>query len=283
MRGRFDLHLHTTASDGLLSPGELVARAKADGLVCIAVTDHDTTAGVGQARACGARLGLPVIAGAELAAEYHTELHILGYGMDIGSSAWQAFAAEQQKRRAERNRIMLGRIKELGLDLSEEFLPENVPGEYGRMHMALGLVQAGHAQSVQQAFDCYLGHGAAAYVKRRKFGSAELISAIKAAGGCAVLAHPGRMQAGREELKRLVCELEAQGLIGIEAFYPLHDVEETRFYAKLAGDAGMICTYGSDWHGFNEEGPAAGFEDFSIPDETYAWLDDLVWRIGGAR
>jgi 3',5'-nucleoside bisphosphate phosphatase len=281
MRVRFDLHLHTTASDGLLQPEEVVRRAAACGLFCIAVTDHDTTAGVEKAREEGRKLGLPVLPGAELAADFGSELHILGYGMDIASQAWRTFASEQQSRRAERNSRMLDKMDELGLTLPEEYRPWNVPGEYGRMHMALGLVQAGYAQSVQQAFAEYLGHGAPAYVKRRKFASTELIAAIKAASGEAVLAHPGRIGSGLAETGRLIKELRGQGLDGVEAFYPSHEPEEAAYYAKMAAEAGLVCTYGSDWHGYGEEGPAQGFDGFDIPDATVTWLNSLLRKSGG--
>lgn len=281
MRGRFDLHLHTTASDGLLTPEQVVRAAAEAGLVCIAVTDHDTTAGVERVRAEGERLALPVIPGAELAADYGSELHILGYGMDIRSEAWQAFAREQQARRAERNSRMLDRLEELGLALPEEYRPWNVQGEYGRMHMALGLVQAGHAKDVRQAFERYLGHGRPAYVKRRKFAAKELIAAIGTAGGEAVLAHPGRTGMSLQETGKLIEELRAHGLCGVEAYYPSHEPEEALYYAKLAAGAGLVCTYGSDWHGFAGEGPAVGFDSFQIPDGTYIWLEGLLKKAGG--
>lgn len=309
MRGRFDLHIHTTASDGLLSPEEVVRRAAGAGLMCVAVTDHDTCAGVARAREEGRRLGLPVVAGAEFTAEHAGELHILGYGMAMESDAWKAFSAAQRGRRAERNSRMLEGMEALGLDIPEEYRPWNVPGEYGRMHMALGLVAAGFAKDVQDAFDRYLGIGRPAYVRRRKFTAAEIISAIAKAGGAAVLAHPGRMgeqrpkdaaspgRMGKQRLKDatgpgrmgeqrermtgLVSELKVQGLAGIEAFYPSHSPEEAARYRELAGREGLVCTYGSDWHGHDRAGLACGFDDFDIPERTYEWLESLISSTGG--
>jgi len=281
MRGKFDLHLHTAASDGLLEPEEVVRKAAGTGLACIAITDHDTTKGVARAREEGIRLGFPVIAGAEFTAEHTGELHILGYGMDMDTPAWQAFSAEQRKRRAERNARMLDRMGELGLVLPEEYRPQNIQGEYGRMHMALGFVEAGYAGSVQQAFDRYLGIGAQVYVKRRKFTTAEIISAVKASGGCAVLAHPGRMGMGFAEIDGLVIELKRQGLEGIEGFYPLHKPEESAYFKELAERAGLLCTYGSDWHGYDESGLARGFDGFDIPESTYIWLENQMAKAGG--
>lgn len=280
-RGKFDLHLHTNASDGAFSPAQVVDCAAAAGLWCVAVTDHDTTSGVAEAVARGAAAGIAVLPGVELSADYRTELHLLGYGMNIASTAWRAFAAEQQKRRAERNLMMLEKLGKLGLTLPEEYMPSRVPGEYGRMHMALGLKQAGYVSDVQQAFDMYLGHRAPAYVKRRKFAPAELIRSVKAAGGAAVLAHPGRMEADDAELERLVFELKAGGIEGIEAYYPLHASEESSKYAALGRKAGLVCTYGSDWHGLGGA-PACEFERFEIPGETVGWIQQLVRKSGGA-
>jgi predicted metal-dependent phosphoesterase TrpH len=135
--------------------------------------------------------------------------------------------------------------------------------------------------NVQQAFDRYLAADAPAFVKRRKFTSTEIISAVKAAGGCAVLAHPGRLEAGREEIAQLIDELKQQGLEGIEAFYPSHGPEEAAYYRELAESAGLVCTYGSDWHGLDESGLACGFDGFDIPEGTYAWLENLVTKAGG--
>lgn len=281
MGGKFDLHLHTKASDGRLEPEEVAARAAAQGLMCIAITDHDTTNGVKRAQAAGKALGLPVIPGVELTAEYGTELHLLGYGMDIHSPAWAGFAAEQQRRRAQRNTLMLDRLDELGLTIPEEFKPWNVQGEYGRVHMALGLIEAGHTESIQQAFDRWLGIGAAAYIKRRKFSHEEIIAAVNAAGGQAVLAHPGRMGISHEEIARLVNDLAREGLAGIEVFYPLHSADEADFYAGLADENGLVCTFGSDWHGRTGVTLAQGFESFVIPDSTYAWLEGLLPATGG--
>jgi len=283
MRGRFDLHLHTTASDGQLSPEDVVLRAREAGLVCIAVTDHDTTSGIESAQEESRRLGLPVIAGTELTADFPGEMHLLGYGMDLESQGWKTFSAEQRRRRAERNTLMLDRLEELSLTIPEEFKPWNVPGEYGRMHMALGLMAAGEAECVQDAFEKYLDYGAPAYVKRRKFTSAEIITAVKAAGGCAVLAHPGRIGLSGERMAALVQELKRQGLEGIEAFYPSHTPDEAAFYRELAESNGLVCTYGSDWHGFDRAGLAQGFDGFDIPEGTYAWLENLVTKGGGCQ
>ncbi len=279
MKRRFDLHVHTTASDGTLEPEEVVVRAVSAGLWCVAVTDHDTAEGVDRAMDAGRRLGLPVIPGAEFSAQFDGELHILGYGLDPHSTGWAAFIAEQQKRRLERNEGMLKRLEALGLALPAEYLPSTVSGTYGRMHMARGLMAMGAVATPKEAFERYLMHGAKAYVPRRKFTSQELLAAIAACGGQAVLAHPGRIGLGQWELRALVGELVGLGLTGLEVYYPSHSTDEMHFFAALAQEMNLVCTYGSDWHG-QEAGLAARFGDFTLPERTYQWIASLLERGG---
>ncbi len=276
----FDLHLHTNASDGLLPPEQVVQAAAQAGLIAVAITDHDTAAGVERARAEGRRLGLPVIAGVELSAEAESPMHILGLGVDIDSPAYQAFVEEQKTRRRQRNEEMLRRMADQGLTLPEDCLPQGVPGEYGRKHMALGLVKSGRAADVNDAFRRYLGRGCPCYVKRRKFSSCELIAAVNASGGQAVLAHPGRMGLDDNRLEQLLACLAAEGLAGVEAFYSLHTAEQAEAYRAMADNLGLVCSYGSDWHGFGEPTLAMGFDRFCIPERTLQWLNDLI-RSGG--
>ena len=276
MTRKFDLHLHTNASDGLLEPEEVVRAAAAMGLWCIAITDHDCTGGVHRAQQEGRKLGLPVISGAEFTADFSGELHILGYGIDTGSEAYNTFVGEQQRRRAERNTMMLRKLQDMGMIMPEKYTPENVSGVYGRMHMAMGLLSAGYVQSVQHAFDRYLRIGAPAYVRRQKFDSATLIKAITDSKGAAVLAHPGRLGIDNSALGQLVRGLSAEGLKGIEAYYPTHTADEVDFFVTLAEDSSLVCTYGSDWHGYAEAGIAMEFDRFAIKQETYDWLEAMV-------
>lgn len=278
MTGPFDLHLHTTASDGILPPEDVVFQAAALGLCAIAITDHDTTGAVERAQQAGRQAGLPVIAGAEFTAAFDGELHILGYGMDLRSPAYQQFQQEQQRRREQRNKLMLQKLEELGLRLPQEFLPENAPGVYGRVHVARGLMASGAVSSVQEAFDCYLRYGGPAYAPRQKFSSQELIDHIRQSGGCAVLAHPGRMNLSADTMRALVQRLCTEGLSGIETWYPTHTDEEVLFFTQLAAEHGLVCTYGSDSHGRGGETIAQGFDRFSIAPATYGWLEALAGR-----
>ncbi len=278
--GVFDLHLHTTASDGLLSPEAVVQAAAQAGLIAIAITDHDTAGGVARAQAEGRRLGLPVIAGVELSAEAECSMHILGLGVDIESPAYQAFMQEQKARRRERNEEMLKRMAGQGFHLPEDCLPQGVPGEYGRKHMAIGMVKAGYSPDIADAFQRFLGRGCPCYVNRRKFSPAELIAAVNGSGGQAVLAHPGRMGLEDSQLAPIVTRLKDEGLAGLEAFYSLHTVEQAEAYRAMADGLGLVCSYGSDWHGYGEPTLAMGFERFDIPERTLQWLNGLI-RAGG--
>ncbi len=280
MTDLFDLHLHTNASDGALSPEDVVRAAARLGLKAIAITDHDSTAGVESAQAEGRRLGLPVISGAEFSAAFDGELHILGYGLDLHSSAYLDFQAGQQRRREERNGHMLEKLRSLGVYLPAQHLPASAPGVYGRVHMARGMVAAGYVSSMDEAFRRYLGYGRSAYVARRRFESAEIIASIMQSGGQAVLAHPGRMGLQQSDMAALVVRLRGQGLAGIEAFYPTHTDDDVAFYTRLAADAALVCTYGSDCHWRSGEMAAQAFGRFPIASATYAWLDTLVRGCG---
>jgi predicted metal-dependent phosphoesterase TrpH len=170
---------------------------------------------------------------------------------------------------------MVRRLDALGMALPEQWQPQNAAGVYGRMHMARGLVSAGYAASLQDAFERFLRRGAQAYVSRRKFPSQDLIRAIRSSGGQAVLAHPGRMRLGAAAIERLIRSLASQGLAGIEAFYPTHTGEEAEYFAALARDMSLVCTYGSDYHG-SGGAIAQEFERFPIGRQTYEWLEELV-------
>jgi predicted metal-dependent phosphoesterase TrpH len=245
MKSRIDLHLHSTASDGTLTPTELVRAALAKGLEAIALTDHDTTDGIEEALEAARGTGLTVIPGVEISTDVPgtNELHILGYHIDARHTELEARLSALRHARVDRARKTLACLAQAGYSLEWEQLLELSQGDViGRPHIAQALVDAGHVETVHSAFRHHLAKGRPAYVERYKLTPVEALNAILAAGGVPVLAHPTRVLA---HIPRLV----RAGLAGLEAYYPTHPEPEQRFLAKLAKKHNLIVTGGSDFHG----------------------------------
>jgi len=244
--GSVDLHCHTTASDGTFAPRELVAEAHQRGLRAIAVTDHDSVAGIDEAAAEGAALGIQIVPGLELSTDVDNgEVHILGYFVDLRDHELLELLESQRASREERVRKMLGRLSDLGAQLSmDEVRRFSDDGALGRPHVAQALMRAGLVGSWDEAFSRYIGRHAPAYVRRSKLSPHDAVRAILAAGGAAVLAHPGLSR-----YDDMIPSLVEAGLAGIEAVYPEHSEEQRARYKGVAGQYGLIVTAGSDCHG----------------------------------
>jgi hypothetical protein len=255
LMGYVDLHLHTTASDGVLSPSEIVRYAKAKGLQAIAITDHDTIEGCEEGLAEGEKIGFEVIPGIEISAEHSPgSMHILGYFLDIHHPLLNERLEFLQKARAERNPKIVEKLNELGIDITfEEVLNASGGGQVGRPHFANVLVEKKYVKSFQEAFDRFLKKGAPAYVDKFRFTSKEALHFIKAARGVAVLAHPNTLgMNGYSELEKLVLQLVEEGLKGIEVYYPEHSTAEIAQYKTLAERHGLLSTGGTDYHGIEK-------------------------------
>jgi predicted metal-dependent phosphoesterase TrpH len=251
---RVDLHTHTTASDGALEPTELVALARQVGLAVLAITDHDTTAGLDAALAAAGD-GLEVIPGVELSTDApEGEIHVLGYYIDYAQPAFQQLLGDLRAARVGRAKAMVDRLCQLGAPISWERVQELAAGAVGRPHIAQALVEAGHVASVPEAFDRYLRRDGPAYVEREKLTPAEAVLMIRRVGGVAVLAHPyilatdGQTKA-RLPLDRVLPELCDAGLQGIEAYYTNYTPATTAELHAIAERFGLITTGGSDFHG----------------------------------
>ena len=244
--GSVDLHCHTTASDGTFTPGELVEEARRRGLAAIAVTDHDSVAGIDEATARGAQIDVEVVPGLELSTDVDNgEVHILGYFINPKDRELLALLESQRESREERVRKMLDRLSDLGVQLSmDEVRRASDGGALGRPHVAQALIRAGQVGSWDEAFSRYIGRHAPAYVRRSKLSPHDAVRAILAAGGVPVLAHPGL--SGHDDM---IPSLTEAGLAGIEAVYPDHSEEQRMRYARLARQYGLIVTAGSDCHG----------------------------------
>jgi hypothetical protein len=248
---RIDLHTHSTYSDGSLSPRELVQLAKERKLRAIALTDHDTVAGLEEAVAAGDDLGVEVVPGVEISAQYPPgTMHILGYYLHPAHQNLLEALKKLQQARAERNPKIIQRLQALGLDISTNEVLDLSAGQVGRPHIAKALVNKGYVSSIDEAFSRYLKKGAVAYVEKFRFPPDEAIDMIRRAGGIAVLAHPFTLGINKpDELALLVHELAEKGLEGIEVFYPGHTREMVVIYEDVGKRLGLVCTGGSDFHG----------------------------------
>ena len=240
-----DLHMHSTASDGAVAPGEVAAAAAAAGLSVIALTDHDTIDGVAEARAAGIRHGVEVIAGVELSAfEEERETHLLGLHLSDPDRIAEALAAFRQSRRARAEQIVAV-LNGLGVPITlEAVLVEAGGGAIGRPHIARALIAGGWARDSKDAFDRYLGYRKPAFVPKLTLALAEAIDLVHAAGGLAILAHPGG-GGTRQWLEALA----ALGLDGVEVRHPGHSAEDIARLGALTEFLGLVPSGGSDWHG----------------------------------
>lgn len=265
-----DLHLHTTASDGRLTPAELIARAAAAGLRTIAVTDHDTTAAVAEARALAEAAGLELVTGIELTAVHGgRDVHLLGYFFDPDDPALVALLEAQRALRVARTREIGARLARLGAPIDVETVIATVaarPGRsVGRPLLAQALLDRGHVASRQEAFDRYLAEGQPAYVPREGRAPADFVRAVHAAGGVISFAHPG---VTRQDA--IIEPLVADGLDAIEVYHSDHTPEAQETYLALARRLGALVSGGSDFHGDGERRGTLG--RVSLPAADFAAL-----------
>ncbi|MGE4273139.1 MAG: PHP domain-containing protein [Desulfitobacterium sp.] len=241
-----DLHCHTTASDGLLTPRELVKSAAEKGLKAIGITDHDTLSGWEEAIHAGQLFGVDIVKGVELNTDWNgIEVHILGYEMNPMSTILQEKLSELREARSKRVNTIIEKLRELGLPIQKSEVEKVSRGEsVGRPHIAQVLMSKGVVGSVKEAFERYIGAGAPAYVPRYKITPEEGIDLVRQAGGVSVLAHPGIFG-----LERGVARWVEAGLQGIEVCHSEHSREDEKKYRELAKKSGLLMTGGSDFHG----------------------------------
>jgi predicted metal-dependent phosphoesterase TrpH len=260
-----DLHCHTTASDGLLSPAALVARAAGLGLKIVAITDHDSTDGVAEALEAGRSYGVDVIAGVEINSDVPgAEVHILGFFVDHTDPALSESLRRLRDGRVGRARKMAELLTTMGAPVRFERILELAgEGAVCRPHVARALLEAGHVATFEEAFEKFIGRNGPAYVERLKLTPADACGLIRRAGGLPVLAHPvffesfGRMKSAID-LDRGLAELKAAGLAGIEVYYPGYDVLAIEYLLSLARVHGLLVTGGSDFHGVRPNEPDVG-------------------------
>jgi len=274
-----DLHAHTTASDGSASPTELVDLAREAGLKAVAVTDHDTVSGVAEALARGRAVGVEVVPGVEISAEFKPgTMHILGYLLYHEHPGLKSQLAELQDARNTRNPKIVARLNALGFDITMAEIQAAAGGDQvGRPHFAQVMMDKGYVSTFNEAFDRYLTKGGPAYVDKFRFNPAGAMAAIRQAGGLPVLAHPHTLGLNDYELETLIAGLIKDGLAGIEVYYSEFTQAMSDFYVSLAAKYGLARTGGSDFHGAAkpEITLGRGLGNLRIP---YALLEDLRQR-----
>lgn len=244
--GLADLHVHTSASDGTLTPEETVREAARVGLEAVGITDHDTIAGVEPALDEGCRIGVEVVPGVEINTDYgDKEVHILGYYIDYHSVVLMDYLTRLRQGRYERGKRIVDLLNTLGVKINYQRVLEIADGaSVGRPHVARAIVEAGYADSLNTAFAKYLVRGAPAYVPRYRLTPPEAVEIVCKSRGVAVLAHPGK-----SKHDEIIPTLMKAGLKGLEAYHPDHTPEQSAYYVRLAQKYGLLVTGGSDSHG----------------------------------
>ncbi|MCA1959929.1 MAG: PHP domain-containing protein [Desulfomonile sp.] len=250
-----DLHVHTTASDGTLSPTALVGLAAQKGVTALAITDHDTLEGVEEGIAAGAVKGVEVIAGVEMSARWKRGIfHILGYFIRTDCPALVAALERLKRAREERTHKILANLRDLEVHVSpEEVNAQASGGVTGRPHIARVLALKRYVSTMQEAFDRYLRSGRPAYVEKKKLEPVEILNLISEAGGLPVIAHPHTLvEDGLTALEVIIQDLLPHGLQGLEVYYPKHTPEQTERFLEYARRYDLVVTGGTDFHGANK-------------------------------
>lgn len=272
-----DLHLHTLASDGRLSPTELVQLAAGQGLKVIAISDHDTTEGLAEAYQAAQQFpDLRIIPGIELSTDIPgDEIHMLGYFMDYEDDEFQGILRQFRAGRLERGRLMVEKLATLDVHVEWERVMEIAgDGSVGRPHIALAMVEAGYIKEPREAFTDYLGRNGLAYVEREKMTPAEGVEMLGRVGGVAVLAHPAQLA----DLDDKVAELKAAGLMGMEVHYAMYSTETVAYLASVAERHGLIPCGGSDYHFLGNTGELLP-GTVGPPMETVERLEEAARRL----
>ena len=252
-----DLHVHSTESDGTLTPPEVMQAAKDAGLAAVALTDHDTASGIQKAKPAAAELGVELVPGIELSTEYTLpatkegkEIHIVGLYIHPEDPAHTKMTAEFRACRENRNEKIVEALQREGFDITmEALIAENPDSVITRANIARFLFHHGYIKSISEAFEKYIGDECPCYVERFKVTPMEAVALIKQAGGVAVLAHPMLYHMDADSLQRMIDDLKEPGLDGIEALYSTYTADEEAFVLRLAEKNRLLISGGSDFHG----------------------------------
>lgn len=282
-RLRIDLHIHSTASDGSLTPADIIDHAQKLKLAAIAITDHDSVDGSKKALQIGIPPSLHFLTGVEISAAHPPffpgsgSFHILGYAINLDHGDLNQTLNKLQDARKNRNPEILNRLNKLGFRISLEEVNQEVgEGQLGRPHIAYAMMKRGFVESIDEAFDRYLATGKPAYVDKHRIECEQAVKIIRKAGGVPVLAHPALLNIENDqELDALLQNLIKIGLAGIEVYYPGHSPRQISQYTELAGKYGLLMTGGSDFHGSLKPKikMGSGSGDLFVPYNLY---EDLI-------
>ena len=249
---KFDLHVHTTASDGSLNAKQIVAEAKRIGLTTMAITDHDTIGNVKECIEEGKKQGIRIIAGVELSAEVDSgKMHILGYCIDPDNNEFNIVMKMLREAREERNKNIIEALKCLfKIEISLEDVKKYAKGDtVGKPHIAAAIVEKGYCSDIETVFKKILGKKCLNGIERKKLPPRTCIELINKAGGIAVLAHPNSLKLTNEKTFAKIKELQRYGLVGIEAYHSSFSQTQNNTYVKMANELGLMISCGSDFHG----------------------------------
>jgi 3',5'-nucleoside bisphosphate phosphatase len=251
-----ELHCHSTASDGMCPPARVVAMAAARGVRVLALTDHDTTAGIADAADAATTFGMTLIPGVELTCSAtRGEVHLLGYFVAVGNEPFQRRLAQLRDGRDARGQAIVAKLNALGIPVRWERVKAIAgDGAVGRPHVGRALIEIGAVATVDEAFDRYIGGGRPAHVGRQQLSPVEAVQLIRTAGGVPVLAHPLSVA----DLEATLAEMIPAGLLGIEAYYGAYSPDERASLAKIAARHDLLTTVGNDFHGDVHGGAVMG-------------------------
>jgi len=273
-----DLHIHTTASDGLMSPKEVVRWASVKRLTAIGITDHDTVNGIDSAKEASSEYGVEIVPGIELSTIYEAEeIHILGYYIDFKAAWFLDTLSEIQNSRYKRAESIVSKLNGIGINITLEQVKSIADdGAVGRPHIARAMINKGYISNIKEAFNNYIGKGCPAYVERYKLKSSEAINIIKRLGGISVLAHPGLIRE-KSNIRNII----NLGIDGIEVYHSKHDDETVRYALAIASSRKLLITGGSDCHGnkINNE-PILGncTVDYKYVQKLKEAYNKRIWR-----
>ncbi len=275
-----DLHTHSTCSDGTDPPERIAELAAAAGCSAVALTDHDTLAGIGPARRRAEELGIRLVGGCEVSCAFgEHSAHVLVYFVEDGEGPLQEELARLRHDRVERNRNLVRRLCDLGIPITYDELVAEASGEegVGRPHVAAVLVRHGAAESIPDAFDRWLAEGRPAYVPKARVTPAEVADLARRSGAVTVLAHPLTLGLSASGLSSAVAELAEAGFAGIESLYGRYTRDQRAQLTELAHRHGLVATGGSDYHGTVKADLSVGTGqgDLRVPDDV---LDELAAR-----